>query len=102
MLPDTCIIDKDNDKYINCVLNRMDIEYKQHRHIKELFHECIDKVYFNGSHYKIILSVCILFIMGEELLEEVVKLCEVKKTTLQNKLLHLIKLKKPNVQTSLV
>lgn len=65
MLPEVIKIDTMREKFVQRTLNKLDIPFKIQKVITTLFNEAINKVWFNGTHYKIILSLCIVHVLKD-------------------------------------
>lgn len=64
---DLIYVDKEHEKFSNRVLNLLEISFQTRKKILPIFKKSMKEVWFDGTHVKIVLAVCILyFTEGEE------------------------------------
>jgi len=84
LFPDALQVDIGRVNFATRTLNQLDIEFRHHKRILQLFKRALSGVYLNGTHFRLVLYACILVEMkGEISLEDSICLyLDVNKTTL--------------------
>ena len=98
LFPDALQVDIGRVNFATRTLNQLDIEFKYHKRILQLFKRALSGVYLNGTHFRLVLYACVLLEMrkvdkeGVRDIEESIYLyLDVNKTTLTQKVKQLEK-----------